>query len=157
MAFRGRKRDTGLGKAWGGNSGLPSCRLFIFRYLFVREVPPTLALFTQLSLESLARTELVSLVGSGCMERSSQCEDCFTWDLGSSKSGGKMALSGGAWPWGSVFSLLLFLSSRARMLSMGWVVFPALYCHGLSWVCGARTLPAGAVAEFSEPIFQSNY
>lgn len=78
--------------------------------------------------------------------------------LVSSKSGGKMAARlREAWPWGSVFSSSLFLSSQANMLSMGWVVFPALYCHGLSWVCGARALPAGTIAEFSEPIFQSNY
>lgn len=61
---------------------------------------------------------------------------------------------------GSVFQLIAFLlalSSQARVVSMGWVVSPALHCHGLSWVCEARTLPAGTVAEFSEPIFQSNY
>lgn len=39
--------------------------VFVFRHLSVREAVPThaLGLFTQLSLESLARTELVSLGG----------------------------------------------------------------------------------------------
>lgn len=42
--------------------------LFMFRYLSVRAALPAraLGLFTRLSLEF--RTELASLVGSGCME-----------------------------------------------------------------------------------------
>lgn len=75
---------------------------------------------------------------------------------------GSKAGRGAGWrPWVLFFSSLPFfshfLSSQARVVSMGWVVSPALHCHGLSWVCEARTLPAGTVAEFSEPIFQSNY
>lgn len=141
--------------------------VFMFRYLSVREAVPTHAL----SLEPLARTELVSLGGPWVRGMIFRAKRMFYVAFGVLRVGWKDGTrqqgwaggggGGGMEALGSVFQLIAFLlalsfiTSQSGLHGMGG--FPALHCHGLSWVCEARTLPAGTNAEFSEPIFQSNY